>query len=134
MSPWFLLLVSTACAAPAPSSDTPVRVEVVDAELAQPVACRVSIRGEDGTWYFPETASPPGSAIPYRKKAIRRPEIVEMHTTLSAHPFVVRLPEGHYMLTVERGKEYHPERIRLTVGDKPATVVVKLKRWVDMAA
>jgi hypothetical protein len=134
MSPWFLLLVSTACAAPAPSSETPVRVEVVDAERAQPVACRVSIRGEDGTWYFPETTSPEGSAIPYRKKAVRRPEIVEMHTTLSAHPFVVRLPEGQYMLTVERGKEYHPERIRLTVGDKPATVVVKLKRWVDMAA
>jgi hypothetical protein len=109
-------------------------VEVVDSATGRPIACRVSIRGEDGTWYFPETTSPEGSAIPYRKKAIGRPDIVEMHTTLSAHPFVVRLPEGHYTLTAEHGKEYHLERIPLTVEDKPSGVVVKLRRWVDMAA
>jgi hypothetical protein len=138
MAPWILLLVAGTGAAGGPAPDkvkeTPVRVEVVDAELGRPVPCRVSIRGEDGTWYFPETTSPQGSAVPYRKTAIGRPDIVEMHTTLSAHPFVVRLPEGRYTLTAERGKEYHFERIPLTVGDTPATVVVKLRRWVDMAA
>jgi hypothetical protein len=133
-----MLLVAFACAAsgPAPSGgvETTVRVEVVDADGGQPVPCRVSIRGEDGTWYFPETTAPEGSAVPYRKKSAARPEIVEMHTTLSAHPFVARLPEGRYTLTAERGKEYHLARVALAVGDKPSTVVVKLRRWIDMAA
>src|SRR5262249_27933337 len=119
MTPCFLLLVSTACAAggPAPTSgtETSVRLEVVHAESGRPVPCRVSIRGEDGTWYFPEAMSPQASAIPYRKKAIGRPDIVEMHTTLSAHPFVVRLPTGRYVLTAERGKEYHVERVPFIV-------------------
>jgi hypothetical protein len=109
-------------------------VEVVDAEGGRPVPSRVSVRGEDGTWYFPEATSPEGSAVPYRKQAIGRPDIVEMHATLSAHPFVVRLPEGRYTLTAGRGKEYHPERIPFAVGDKPSAVVVRLSRWVDMAA
>jgi hypothetical protein len=57
-----------------------------------------------------------------------------MHTTLSAHPFLVRLPEGRYTLAAERGKEYHRERVAFTVGDKPSTVAIKLRRWADMAA
>jgi hypothetical protein len=138
MSPRFLLLVLIPCAAgePAPTGriETSVRVEVVDAEGGGPIPCRVSIRGEDGTWYFPEATTPEASAVSYRKKAIGHPGIVEMHTTLSAHPFVVRLPEGRYTLTAERGKEYHPERAPFVVGDKPCTVVVKLRRWIDMAA
>ena len=138
MSPRFLLLVLTAYLAedPAPTRgmEVSVRVEVVDADGGRPLPCRVSIRGEDGTWYFPEAQAPGASAVSYRKKAIGHPDIVEMHTTLSAHPFVVRLPAGLYNLTAERGKEYHPERVAFRVGDKPCTVVVKLRRWIDMAA
>jgi hypothetical protein len=138
MKPWFLLVVSITCAAgelaATEAKDVTVRVEVVDAATDQPIPCRVSIRGADGTWYFPETLSPQGSAVPYRKKAIGRPDIVEMHTTLSAHPFVVRLPQGRYTLTAERGKEYHIERVALAVGDKPFAVVLRLRRWIDMAA
>src|SRR5258705_7929555 len=103
MSPRFLHLVLIACAAGGPpptrGMETAVRVEVVDAEGGRPIPCRVSIQGEDGGWYFPEATSDQGSAVPYRKKAIGRPDIVEMHTTLSAHPAVVRLPEGRYTLT-----------------------------------
>jgi hypothetical protein len=134
----FFVVVAFACAASGPARsggvETTVRVEVVDADDGQPVPCRVSIRGEDGTWYFPETSAPEGSAVAYRKQSAARREIVEMHTTLSAHPCLVRLPEGRYALTAERGKEYHPARVALAVGDKPSTVVVKLRRWIDMAA
>src|SRR5947209_14730485 len=108
MSPWSRLLVSVACAVgglpETRGMETPVRVEVVDAEDGRPVPCRVSIRGEDGTWFFPEAADPRGSVVPYRKKAIGRPDVVEMHATLSAHPFIVRLPAGRYTLTAGRGK------------------------------
>ena len=138
MSPRFLLMVLIACEAGGPTPtrgvETSVHVEVVDAEGGWPIPCRISIRGEDGVWHFPEATSDQGSAVPYRKQAIGRPDIVEMHTTLSAHPFVVRMPEGRYTLTAEHGKEYHPERVQFSVGDKPSTVVVKLRRWIDMAA
>ena len=114
MSPRFLLLVLTAYLAedPVPTRGTEisVRVEVVDADSGRPIPSRVSIRGEDGSWFFPESKSPQGRAVPYRKTAIGHPSIVEMHTTLSAHPFTVRLPPGRYVITAERGKEYHPER------------------------
>jgi len=52
-----------------------------------------------------------------------------MHVTLSAHPFVVQLPPGRYTLTVERGKEYHPERREVTVGDEPVELTVRLRRF-----
>jgi hypothetical protein len=138
MSPRFLVLVLTACAGiepvPTRATETSVRLEVIDAEDGRPIPCRVSIRGEDGTWYFPEATTTEASAVSYRKQAIGHTDIVVMHTTLSAHPFVVRLPEGRYTLTAERGKEYHLERMPFTVRDKPYTVVVKLKRWMNMAA
>ena len=95
--------------------------------------CRVSIRGEDGSWHFPEPASPEGSVVPYRKRAIGNPAIVEMHATLSAHPFTARLPAGRYTVTAERGKEYRPERREVTVGAEPVELTLRLRRWIDMA-
>jgi hypothetical protein len=110
-----------------------LRGEVLDADSGRPVPCRVSIRSADGTWYFPESESPRGSAVPYRKTASGNPASVEMHTTLSADPFIARLPEGRYGLTVERGKEYHPERREVIVGTEPVRLTVRLRRWIDMA-
>jgi hypothetical protein len=138
MLTWLLMAVTTVCAPDGPplsrGPETAVRLEVVDASTGRAIPSRVSIRGDDGAWYFPEVTTPAASSIPYRKKAIGRPEIVEMHATLSAHPFVVRLPAGRYALTAERGKEYHPEQIAFTVGDSPPALVVRLRRWIDMAA
>ena len=42
-------------------------------------------------------------------------------------------PPGRYTVTVERGKEYHPERREVTVGDEPVELTVRLRRWIDMA-
>lgn len=113
---------------------TPARVEVVDAATGRPLPCRVTIRGPGGSWWFPASESPDGSAVPYRKPAIGRPEIAERHTTLSAHPFAVRLPPGRYAITVERGKEYHAERREFDVGTEPIRLTIPLRRWADMAA
>src|SRR5262249_35634854 len=58
---------------------------------------------------------------------------VEMHTTLSAHPFVAELLPGKYTLTVERGKEYLPIEREVEIGDQAVHVVLGLKRWINMA-
>jgi hypothetical protein len=57
-----------------------------------------------------------------------------MHTTLSAHPFVVELPPGRYTITLERGKEYLPQSHQVTVGKEPVRRQFKLQRWINMAA
>ena len=111
----------------------PLRVELLDAESGRPIPARVYLRGEDGSWHFPESEAPEGPAIPYRKAAFGRPDVVEMHTSVSAHPFVARLAPGRYTLTVERGKEYHPETREVEVGDGPARLTIRLRRWIDMA-
>ena len=138
MSPWLFLVLLPGCAvqgqAATPGATTRVRGEVVDSATGRPIPCRVSIRGRDGSWYFPESASPEGSAVAYRRTAIGNAAVVEMHVTLSAHPFVVRLPPSRYTLTAERGKEYHPERREVTVGDEPVDLTVRLRRWIDAAA
>jgi hypothetical protein len=105
MSPRFLLLVLTACAAEGHASTPEIKklvtLEIVDAERGRPIPCRVSIRGDDGTWHFPQATAPGASTVAYRKKAIGHLDIVEIHTTRSAHPFSVRLPEGRYTLKID---------------------------------
>jgi hypothetical protein len=55
-----------------------------------------------------------------------------MHTTLSAHPFVIELPPGKYALTVERGKEYFPLSRQITIGGEAVQESFPLRRWINM--
>ena len=107
------------------------RAEVLDQD-GKRLPARVYLQHEDGRWFFPQSVSPKGSAVYYKKQ--RREKSVEMHTTLSAHPFTVSLPDGKYTLTVERGKEYRPKVERFEVRGKAVRLKVKLERWVNMAA
>jgi hypothetical protein len=106
--------------------------QVVDAASGGALASRIYLRSDDGQWFFPRSAARDGSAVEYRKQ--RSPESVEMHTTLSAHPFVVDLPKGNYTLSVERGKEYHPFQQEITIVDRPVELQIPLRRWANMAA
>src|SRR5262245_56607211 len=81
------------------SKPVAIRGQVVDAVNGSPVAARVYVQGDDGSWYFP--ASTGGTAIQYRKSRTDNPKSVEMHTTLSAHPFSVQLAPGKYTFIVE---------------------------------
>ncbi len=110
-----------------------LRGEVLDAETGKPLPARVYVRGEKGEWFFPRSADRAGSAVDYRKQKRDISGSVEMHTTLSAHPFVVELPPGKYTVTVERGKEYLPWEGQVDLGKGPRDVTVRLRRWVDMA-
>jgi hypothetical protein len=120
--------------APATADGTRVRGEVTDSATGQPIPCRVYIEGEDGAWHFPKSVANAGSAVEYRKQRPGNPRSVEMHTTLSAHPFVVTLQPGRYTFTVERGKEYLPETQVVTVGKDAIDLRFPLRRWIDMAA
>jgi len=123
-----------AIALPATADGTKVRGEVTDDATGKLIQCRIYIEGADGAWHFPASEAKAGSAVEYRKERKGSPPSVEMHTTLSAHPFVLTLPPGRYTVTVERGKEYLPETQGVTVGKEPIDLRFKLRRWIDMPA
>ncbi|TXT36581.1 MAG: hypothetical protein FD138_937 [Planctomycetota bacterium] len=130
---WFLSLV-VCLASPAFSADTPnvsLRGEIRDAESGDLLPARLYIQSADGAkWFFAKSADAKGSAIVYDRA---REKSIEKHTTLSAHPFVAELPPGKYTLTAERGKEYLTATQEVEVADKPVSVTLKLKRWINMA-
>jgi hypothetical protein len=115
------------------TAETSLTIEVIDADSGTPLPARVYLRGEDGEWHFPLSASADGSAVPYRKSAFVDAGIVEMHTTVSAQPFVARLGPSRYTLSIERGNEYHPETREVAIGAEPVELTIRLKRWIDMA-
>ena len=107
--------------------------EIVDDATERPLPARVYVQGEDGAWHFPRSQAKGGSAVTYKKQRADNPRCVEMHTTLSAHPFAVDLPPGKYTITVERGHEYKPLFRNVVLGGKPLHVTLALRRWIDMA-
>lgn len=117
-----------------PAFAVEIRGKVLDARTGRPLAARIYVRGEDGAWRFARSASPEGSAVRYEKRNWVNPDAVEMHTTVSAHPFAVEAPPGRAEIVVERGKEYFPERLEVALSSEPVDVEVRLRRWVDMAA
>ncbi len=108
-----------------------LRGVIVDSFDGTPVAARFYIRDSGGEWFHARSALPAGSAVPYAKR--RSEASVEVHTSLSAHPFEAELPPGSYTLTVERGKEYLPSAKSVVVEEAPVEVELGLRRWISMA-
>lgn len=131
---WALGLFLGLSAAPLAGGET-IRLtgEVLDDQSRAPLPSRVYIRGEDGHWHFPESTSPAGSALLYQKRNWVNTNAVEMHTTLSAHPFQINLPAGTYTVTVERGKEYAPQTRQVQLVRDPVHEAFLLHRWINMA-
>jgi hypothetical protein len=107
--------------------------EIVDADSGSILPARLYIQSQDGKWFFPKSTAHEGSTFELRRRAGVNSKSVEMHTTLSAHPFTVELPPARYTFRSERGKEYFPAEEVVTVADKPVSVKLKLKRWINMA-
>jgi hypothetical protein len=57
----------------------------------------------------------------------------EKHTTVSAHPFRIKLSPGKYTITIEQGKEYLSLVESVTIDDEPQSKTFRLQRWVNMA-
>jgi hypothetical protein len=120
-----------ALAVPTFAQDSSLRLRIVDSRTKEPLAARLYLQSNDGTWHFAESSSPQGNAIAYDKA---RGDSVERHTAVSAHRSHFNLPPGKYTLTVERGKQYLPESREIDVGEEPVEVTIPLRRWIDMAA
>jgi hypothetical protein len=114
------------------AGETTLQGEVVDARSGAALPARIYIQAWDGRWFFVKSASPRGSAVAYSKS--RGSRSVEMHTTVSAHPFVVQLPSGRYSVRVERGTEYLPAERTVATGGERVYLKIPLTRWIDMAA
>ncbi len=121
------LIASSQCHA------APVTGEIKDAATGKIVPARLYIRNTASEWFFAESSSTNGAAIRYAKTNWANPLSVEVHTTLSAHPFHVELPPGDYTFTAERGKEFRPLEETVTVGTTPVTLTFELSRWINMA-
>ncbi|MBD3672295.1 MAG: CehA/McbA family metallohydrolase [Planctomycetaceae bacterium] len=104
-----------------------------DAETGRPLVARVYLIDEMGQELFVESAGENGSAIVYQEQWVPMPGISEKHTTVSAHPFRADLKPGTYRLIVEKGKEYFPAEIMLTIEEKPVEQTIRLKRWINLA-
>jgi hypothetical protein len=112
--------------------DVILNCRIIDADTNAPVAARIYLQHESGSWHFPKSAASDGSAVEYRRQ--RTPATLEMHTTLSAHPFTASVPPGKLTITVERGKEYIPV-VKVIDAPDGVTVDVELpmRRWIHLA-
>lgn len=130
--------LSEARAAAAPAPTLTVIGEVIDDGTSRPVPARLYVWDKNGRWYFPRSASAKGTAIRYERRNGANTNAVEMHTTLSADPFVLELPSGSYTFQVERGKECRPfvRRIEIELKDgmtnEPVHLKFPLRRWIRM--
>src|SRR6185295_12472817 len=88
------LIAALLCLTPFLSPAATVTGEIRDDKTRQLIPARVYIQNDAGTWFFPQSASPEGSAVRYQRQNRANTNAVEQHTTLSAHPFHVELVPG----------------------------------------
>ncbi len=125
----FLLLLVFLVPASAQDTALPLRGAIVDSETGAPLEGRLYVESlDDGRFHLARSVG--GDAVPYEKT--RGETSVEIHTSLSAHPFEALLPPGSYRLTAERGKEFLPAIRQITLPGSDAGVTLPLRRWIDM--
>ena len=111
---------------------TEVTGNAVDADSGENLPCRLYVQNVDsGEWHFAKPKDAVGSAVEY-KKQVGLTASIEMHTTLSAGPFVLQLTPGKYRIHAEYGKEFLPADIEINVGTKPSKFQLPMKRFVNM--
>ena len=113
----------------------PFQVTVLDADSGNRLPCRVHLRSDSGTWIFPQSIDPAGSALPYREQWVPMPGSEDQHSTVSAHPFGANLEPGtRYALEIEHGKEYLPHRDSFVMSGEPIRRTVRLQRFSKASA
>ncbi|MBM3966495.1 MAG: hypothetical protein FJ308_15740 [Planctomycetes bacterium] len=117
-----------------PTEEISVQGEILDEATDKPIAARLYVRSERGTWHFAESATANGQVIRYEKQNWINSNSNEFHSSISAHPFKLRLTPGRYQVTVERGKEYLPWTQEITVTADLKPLSIRLRRWIDMAS
>lgn len=109
-----------------------LRGRVIDAMTGEALPSRLYIQNSTGAFFHARTADTNGNAVEYARE--RSPSSVEIHTSLSAHPFAAELSPGDYTITAELGKEYHAATTTVSIKDSDVDVSLELRRWTNMAA
>jgi hypothetical protein len=104
-----------------------------DAATGRPIAGRLYLRDATGRWHLAQSAAAEGTAVAYSVERAATSS-VEIHTTLSAHPFRAEVPPGRVTVRAERGLEYRPTEVTVEVPASGATVELSVSRWTDLAA
>lgn len=127
-----VLFISASLLQPLAAADAELIGRIMEARSGEPVAARLYVETPGGEFLHVQPADAKGTAIPY---SVRRGQSVEVHTSLSAHPFRLQAPAGRYRLTVERGKEYLPVETFVDLVDgEPIETVLEIDRWSNLAA
>ena len=101
-----------------PQGDAELTVEVRERESGKPVPARFYLKDEKGA---PQT---PAGVISYSKG--------EENHFIAARGFTIRLSEGGYTLTVERGPEYRSQSFTIALRAGQAfRQTVLMDRWID---
>ena len=105
---------------------------VIDAQSGETLACRLYLQNKaTSEWLFPKSTDPSGTTIEYRRQ-VGQTSSLEMHTTLSAHPFQISLPPGQYRIEAVRGKEFLPAVQEFNVNNEPVNLNISLQRFINM--
>lgn len=102
----------------------------VDATTGRTLPALIRVADDAGKRYTVD-AAPGGTAVPYRKE---RGGIEEVHTCVSSAGFTANLEPGKYRIVAERGPEYLPAEVEVSVAKETGSVRLELRRFADMAA
>ena len=95
-------------------------------ETGSPTAARVYLVGQEGVPVLPK------DTIVYDK--VRPDGVSERNFVPRGGAFTTEAPAGKYIITVEKGKEYVPERAEILVPESGSVKrTIRLRRWVTMA-
>ena len=111
---WATLPLDFAC-----SPSTTVRLRVFDDGL--PAFAKYEVRDSEGRIY------------PAQSKRLA-PDFFFQRHIYRGDGETISLPPGKYFVTCSRGPETVPETKELVVGEEPAELVYRVKRWVDPAS
>lgn len=130
MFPVRVLIVLLFVAGGVQAADPAVLIgQIVDAQTGEPIPARIYVEDAAGNWLHPESTG--GSAVRYQKR--RAEKSVEIHTSLSEHPFRLVTQPGLVTITVERGKEYFSLTNKVALKPGENRVRLELRRWINMA-
>lgn len=118
--------------ATSPSAGTLV-LRIGDADSGAPLPARVYITDTAGRRHL--VPSTPDGPVAHYDCTDAVTAIVETYSLLSAKAVRVSLPAARYRLTIERGKEYAPASVEITIAaDRTVEHDIRLRRRFDMAA
>lgn len=118
-------------------SGAEVTVSVVDKATGDALAARVYFErvgeSDNGARHiFLSPLSEDGFAVTYDKVNWIREQSHERHVSLSEEGGRSQVPNGTYLIKVEKGKEYIPEVREVEVRGN-LEIRIELRRWVDMS-